>query len=135
MARPPLLDWAEAATLPDAGQSAHCALSALHLQRGETLLIHGAAGGVGSMAVQLARLAGARVTAGIADTVGAARLLDAERRALTLGMVALIGLGAFEALAVTTAMPAAWPSARPLPPASSAPRSAGRGAIAADRCR
>ncbi|MBS7458682.1 NADP-dependent oxidoreductase [Coralloluteibacterium stylophorae] len=61
VARPPLLDWAAAAALPDAGQSAHVALACLRLQRGETLLIHGAAGGVGSMAVQLARLAGVRV--------------------------------------------------------------------------
>lgn len=32
-----------------------------HLQKGETILIHGGAGGVGSFAVQMAHLAGARV--------------------------------------------------------------------------
>jgi NADPH2:quinone reductase len=36
---------------------------ALHLQKGEKILIHGASGGVGTLAVQFAKLRGARVTA------------------------------------------------------------------------
>jgi NADPH2:quinone reductase len=36
---------------------------ALHLKRGETIIIHGASGGVGTLAVQFAKLRGARVLA------------------------------------------------------------------------
>ncbi|SEF23848.1 NADPH:quinone reductase [Amycolatopsis pretoriensis] len=50
-----------AATLPVAGLTAAAALAAIGLKRGDTVLIGGAAGGVGVFAVQLARLAGARV--------------------------------------------------------------------------
>ena len=37
--------------------------NALHLKRGETLVIHGASGGVGSLAIQFAKLRGAKVLA------------------------------------------------------------------------
>ncbi|MCM3886441.1 NADP-dependent oxidoreductase [Frankia sp. R82] len=50
-----------AATLPVAGLTAVAALAAIDLRSGDTVLIGGAAGGVGVFAVQLARLAGARV--------------------------------------------------------------------------
>ncbi|MGC4932240.1 NADP-dependent oxidoreductase [Gordonia sp. DT30] len=50
-----------AATLPVAGMTAIAALAAIDLHRDDTVLIGGAAGGVGIFAVQLARLAGARV--------------------------------------------------------------------------
>jgi NADPH:quinone reductase-like Zn-dependent oxidoreductase len=50
-----------ASTLPVAGLAAAAALSAIALQSGDTVLIGGAAGGVGVFAVQLAKLAGARV--------------------------------------------------------------------------
>ena len=62
----------------------HLAWLALHerakLQAGETVLIHAAAGGVGSAAVQLANLAGARViaTAGSADKIELCRSLGAH---------------------------------------------------------
>jgi NADPH:quinone reductase-like Zn-dependent oxidoreductase len=59
--KPSILPWDEAAALSASGQTAHTALEALGLKRGETLLVHGAAGGVGSMAVQLARARGLRV--------------------------------------------------------------------------
>jgi NADPH2:quinone reductase len=50
------------------------------LKPGETVLVHAAAGGVGSAAVQIAVAAGARViaTAGSADKVAVARALGAE---------------------------------------------------------
>ena len=44
---------------------------ALHLKAGETLIIHGAAGGVGSLALQFARLRGARVLATASGDDGA----------------------------------------------------------------
>jgi NADPH:quinone reductase-like Zn-dependent oxidoreductase len=50
-----------AATLPVAGQTAAAALAAIDLRSGDTLLVGGAAGGVGVLVVQLAKLAGARV--------------------------------------------------------------------------
>ncbi len=50
------------------------------LQRGETLLVHGGSSGIGTMAIQLGREAGARVavTAGSADKLEACRDLGAE---------------------------------------------------------
>ncbi|MDJ1135121.1 NADP-dependent oxidoreductase [Streptomyces iconiensis] len=50
-----------AATLPVSGLTASAALAAIGLRTGDTVLIGGAAGGVGIFAVQLAKLAGARV--------------------------------------------------------------------------
>ena len=50
-----------AATLPVAGATAAAALAAIGLRSGDTVLIGGAAGGVGVFAVQLAKLAGATV--------------------------------------------------------------------------
>ena len=49
-----------AATIPVAGLTA-AAVDAIGLRSGDTLLVGGAAGGVGVFAVQLARLAGATV--------------------------------------------------------------------------
>ena len=62
-------------------QTAHVALHRrAALQPGETLLVHAAAGGVGSAAVQLGKAAGARViaTAGGAEKVQVARDLGAD---------------------------------------------------------
>ncbi|WP_067897012.1 NADP-dependent oxidoreductase [Nocardia vaccinii] len=50
-----------ASTLPVAGMTAAAALAAIDLRSGDTVLIGGAAGGVGVFAVQLAKLARARV--------------------------------------------------------------------------
>lgn len=50
-----------ASTLPVAGLTASTAVTAIELRPGDTVLIGGAAGGVGVFAVQLANLAGARV--------------------------------------------------------------------------
>jgi NADPH:quinone reductase-like Zn-dependent oxidoreductase len=50
-----------ASTLPVAGLTAAAALSAIGLRSGDTVLIGGAAGGVGVFAMQLAKLTGARV--------------------------------------------------------------------------
>ncbi|MFI6643325.1 NADP-dependent oxidoreductase [Streptomyces sp. NPDC050504] len=63
LARKPLaLSFEQAAGLPLAGLTAYQALHrALAVRSGDTVLVHAAAGGVGSIAVQLARHAGARV--------------------------------------------------------------------------
>jgi NADPH:quinone reductase len=61
---PEPLDWPAAGGLPEVFMTAHDALfTQAGLRPGEHLLVHGAAGGVGTAAVQLGRMAGARVTA------------------------------------------------------------------------
>jgi NADPH2:quinone reductase len=61
---PDALDWPRAGGLPEVFTTAHDALfTQAGLRPGEHLLVHGAAGGVGTAAVQLGRAAGARVTA------------------------------------------------------------------------
>jgi len=58
------LDWPEAGGVPEVFTTAHDAVfGQAGLQAGERLLVHGAAGGVGTAAVQLGRAAGARVVA------------------------------------------------------------------------
>jgi len=67
--KPASVDWLSAGALSASGQTAHTALERLGARQGETLLVHGAAGGVGTMLVQLARLRGLRVlgTASLAN--------------------------------------------------------------------
>lgn len=59
--KPVRLDWAQAAGLPLAGLTALRSLERLAVGSDDVLLVHGAAGGVGSLAVQLGRDRGARV--------------------------------------------------------------------------
>jgi len=60
--KPKSLDFPGAAAIPIGALTAHQALfDAAELRAGQTVLIHAAAGGVGSMAVQLAKARGARV--------------------------------------------------------------------------
>ena len=67
--KPRAMPWDEAGCLSASGQTAHTALRTLGVGAGDTVLIHAAAGGVGSLAVQLARAWGARVigTASVAN--------------------------------------------------------------------
>jgi putative PIG3 family NAD(P)H quinone oxidoreductase len=61
---PEPLSWPEAGGTPEVFTTAHDAVfTQAGLVAGERLLVHGAAGGVGTAAVQLGRAAGARVTA------------------------------------------------------------------------
>ncbi|RMI34045.1 NADP-dependent oxidoreductase [Nocardia stercoris] len=61
VAKPEELSFAEAAAVPVAAATAARGLHELDLQAGETLLVHGASGAVGAMAVQFARRLGATV--------------------------------------------------------------------------
>ncbi len=62
--KPASLTHEEAAAVPLAGGTAYEALvRRISLKVGETVLIHGGAGGVGSFAIQIARAAGARILA------------------------------------------------------------------------
>jgi NADPH:quinone reductase-like Zn-dependent oxidoreductase len=59
--KPARASYAEVAAIPTAGLTALQAVDALALAPGDTVVIQGASGGVGHFAVQLAKLAGARV--------------------------------------------------------------------------
>ncbi|MFB9834044.1 NADP-dependent oxidoreductase [Actinoallomurus acaciae] len=59
--RPADVSWEQAASLYVAGTTAYAALRAVAAGPGDTVVISGAAGGVGSIAVQLARDTGANV--------------------------------------------------------------------------
>ncbi len=61
--KPPSLDWVTAAALPLAGAAATAAVDAIDPQPGQTVLIVGATGGVGSIAIQLLAARGASVLA------------------------------------------------------------------------
>ncbi len=84
---PEALDWPHAGGTPEVFATADDALfSQAGLEPGERLLVHGAAGGVGTAAVQLGRAAGARVTATVrreearaeVERLGAQAALDPE---------------------------------------------------------
>jgi NADPH:quinone reductase-like Zn-dependent oxidoreductase len=85
--KPTTVDFIEAAAIPQAGLTSWQALfDHGHLESGQTVVIHGAGGGVGSMAVPLARWAGAHVIgtgrSGARERVlamGADEFVDIER--------------------------------------------------------
>jgi NADPH:quinone reductase-like Zn-dependent oxidoreductase len=59
--RPVGVPWEVAGALPVAGFTGWATVEAVNLRQGDTVVVSGAAGGVGSIAVQLARRAGATV--------------------------------------------------------------------------
>ncbi|MEI2277185.1 NADP-dependent oxidoreductase [Paenarthrobacter ilicis] len=61
--KPTTLDWNESAGLPLTGLTAFQVLNRLDVKSGETLLIHGGSGGVGSLAIQIASARGVKVIA------------------------------------------------------------------------
>jgi phthiocerol/phenolphthiocerol synthesis type-I polyketide synthase C len=81
MPKPPGISFEAAATIPAAFFTAwHSLVDLAGLRRGERVLIHGAAGGVGIAAIQIARWIGAEIfaTAGTGDKRDFARLLGAD---------------------------------------------------------
>ncbi|MFD9597510.1 NADP-dependent oxidoreductase [Kitasatospora sp. NPDC059973] len=119
--RPAALDWAQSGGLPLAGLTALQGLRALRVAPGDTVLVHAAAGGVGHLAVQIAKAFGARVigTAGErnhdylrglgAEPVAHGEGLAERVRALAPGGVDaaldLVGGGAVEVSAALVADP------------------------------
>jgi NADPH2:quinone reductase len=84
---PEALDWPAAGGFPEVFTTAHDALfTQAGLELGERLLVHGAAGGVGTAAVQLGAACGATVTATVrnealrerVEELGASRAIDPE---------------------------------------------------------
>jgi NADPH:quinone reductase-like Zn-dependent oxidoreductase len=65
--KPAKVPWEVAGSLAIAGSTAYASVRAVSLKRGDTVAVSAAAGGVGSIAVQLAARAGAQVI-GIAST-------------------------------------------------------------------
>jgi NADPH:quinone reductase-like Zn-dependent oxidoreductase len=100
--KPPSLDWFRAGSLFVVATTAVAAVRAVALKPGDVVAISGAAGGVGSLAVQLARRAGARVI-GIASedsaqflhSVGAEQVAYGDGLAQRLQVLAPKGLDAF----------------------------------------
>jgi NADPH2:quinone reductase len=112
------VEWPAAGGFMEAFATAHDALvTQVHLQRGERLLVNGAAGGVGTAAVQLGVALGAQVTAAarhhheelqalgadtepdgeydvILELVGGDNLVTDLERLATRGRLAVIGVGA-----------------------------------------
>jgi len=77
---PNAMAWEDVAAIPEAFLTAYDALfNRLDLGTGETLLIHAVASGVGTAALQVARVAGARV-------IGTARSAEKLERAKQLGL-------------------------------------------------
>ncbi|HEX9810847.1 MAG TPA: NAD(P)H-quinone oxidoreductase [Burkholderiales bacterium] len=75
------MSYEQAAALPEAYQTAYLNMFTLgKLKRGESVLVHAGASGVGTAAIQLARVTGARVfvTAGTDDKLAFCRDLGAE---------------------------------------------------------
>jgi NADPH:quinone reductase-like Zn-dependent oxidoreductase len=101
----------EAGAMTVTGLTALQGLDALRLRRGETVVVHGAAGGVGTMAVQFAKRRGARVIAtatgrdglALARRLGADGAVDGTRRDLADALRRLAPDGADAVLAFTGA--------------------------------
>jgi NADPH:quinone reductase-like Zn-dependent oxidoreductase len=82
--KPSNLSFEEAASVPVAAQTAYQGIFTHgHLEKGQTILIHGGAGAVGAYAVQLASHAGATVIATASgddeaylNSIGASRVID-----------------------------------------------------------
>ncbi len=111
---PPSLDFREAGALGVSGVTALAGIDALALAPGQTVIVHGATGAVGTVAVQLAKRAGARVVAtanggagrdllrrlGADDVVDSQHedVADAVRRLAPAGADALLALAGGPAL-------------------------------------
>jgi NADPH:quinone reductase-like Zn-dependent oxidoreductase len=111
--KPVSLDYVQAAALPMPAQVALACLDALEIGSGETVLIVGATGGIGTYAIQMAALRGARVlatarpeAANYVTSLGAAQALDYTRGDLVSAVHTLSPGGVDAVLDVATRDPA-----------------------------
>ncbi|MFF5436368.1 NADP-dependent oxidoreductase [Streptomyces achromogenes] len=111
--KPAALSWEVAGCLSASGQTAHTALEILGAGEGETVLVNGGAGGVGTIAVQLAVARGAKVIAtgreenhaylrelGAVPVAYGAGLIDRVRAAAPEGVDAALDTASVEGLRV-----------------------------------
>jgi NADPH:quinone reductase-like Zn-dependent oxidoreductase len=116
-AKPPGMPWEVAGGFSAGAQTAHIALDALRAGKGETFLVHAAAGGVGTVAVQLAVESGATVigtarevnheylrSLGATPVAYGEGLLERVRAAAPDGVDAALDGAGGEALAVSLAL-------------------------------
>jgi NADPH:quinone reductase-like Zn-dependent oxidoreductase len=90
--KPARLSFEEAAAVPVSGVTALQALRKAHVRAGQSVIVIGASGGVGTLAVQIAKALGARVS-GVAGTdklelvrsIGADEVIDYTREDFTDG--------------------------------------------------
>lgn len=108
--KPATLPWEVAGGLTGAGQTAHIALEQLGVGAGDTVLIHAAAGAVGTIAVQLARLKGARVV-GTASPANHAYLRELGAEPVSYGEGLVERVRALAPEGVTVALDAAGEAA------------------------
>jgi NADPH2:quinone reductase len=88
---PDAMSFAQGAAFPIHYLTAYHALTTVaHARAGETVLIHAAGGGVGTAAVQIARILGLRV-------VATASTEEKRRKVLALGAIRAVGYEDFEA--------------------------------------
>lgn len=104
---PETLDWESAGGFPEVFATAHDALfTQAGLSMGERVCIHGAAGGVGVAAVQLAAAAGAEVTATVRNPES--RSAVAELRANAIDPADFVDAGPFDVILELVGAPN-WP--------------------------
>ncbi|MCY3635141.1 MAG: zinc-binding dehydrogenase [bacterium] len=105
---PKPLDWVSAGGFPEVFATAHDALfSQAGLAMGERACIHGAAGGVGAAAVQLAAAAGAEVTATVRNPESRAAV--AEMGAHAIDPADFVDAGPFDMILELVGAPN-WPA-------------------------
>jgi NADPH:quinone reductase len=82
---PQPLDLKHAGAIPVTGLTALQGIDdALHVEKGQAIVVHGASGGVGSLALQFAKLRGARVLASASGNDGLAFVRQSADRKKTL---------------------------------------------------